>query len=509
MTSKKLHVIVQAGGLGTRLKHLSWNKPKCLVSVRGKPLLYHLFDALPEAEFTVIGDHLFDVLASYIEVNEPRIKLTLLKTNQKGTVAGIADALALLPADAQTLICWSDILFHDLILPTACARPTIFTTHSFPCRWMINNEGQLEERAASGSGVLGMFYVPSVRDFPVPPETGEFVRWWSQEVREFDVADLAEVEDFGELENVNKANDSFGFCRFFNQVDLSEKYVTKRVVDPNFEDVHHNEVSWYKEASKLGFDNTPNIYSHAPLTMERVVGSHPFEFAGSDKRKANKVLLDIIGALDKLHRSDEVSVDLDDMRAVYVDKTKSRVSSIRRLIPEFCRDEFRVNGIICRNPFSEKYNGMIESSFSNLVRDKFHPIHGDPTFSNTLISESGDVKFIDPRGYFSRPGIYGDKWYDIAKVYYSAAAGYDAFNRRKFYLKVSPGEMNVNVLENSFSSISSSIFDEAFPGELGRIKLLTGLIWLGLTGYARDDVDSVIGSFALGLLWLERGLQAS
>ena len=34
-----LHIIVQAGGRGSRLRHHTWNKPKCLVSVRGKPLI--------------------------------------------------------------------------------------------------------------------------------------------------------------------------------------------------------------------------------------------------------------------------------------------------------------------------------------------------------------------------------------------------------------------------------------------------------------------------------------
>ena len=33
-----------------------------------------------------------------------------------------------------------------------------------------------------------------------------------------------------------------------------------------------------------------------------------------------------------------------------------------------------------------------------------------------------------------------------------------------------------------------------------------GLIWLALSGYVKDDIDSVIGSFYLGLYWLESGM---
>ena len=41
---KNIEVIVQAGGRGSRLRHFTWNKPKCLVSYNGKPVIYHLFD---------------------------------------------------------------------------------------------------------------------------------------------------------------------------------------------------------------------------------------------------------------------------------------------------------------------------------------------------------------------------------------------------------------------------------------------------------------------------------
>lgn len=508
MSSRKLHIIVQAGGLGTRLKHLSRNKPKCLVSVRGKPLLYHLFDAFPEADFTVIGDHLFHILELYTEINRPKVQFNLLKAGERGTAAGIAQALGQLPRDSQALICWSDLLIQNLTIPKNCDKPVVFTTGNFPCRWRLNGDGNLEEHAQSNQGVLGVFFVPNVSAFPAPPECGEFVRWWSEEIKEFAVSNLTEVEDFGELENVTNANESFGFSRFFNKVEVNGRLVTKRVVDPDFDEVHQNEVRWYKEATSLGFQNIPKIESLLPLTMERIVGQHPFEIVNHEPGCSRKILSTILESLHNLHALGSKKSEVKELRSVYIEKTWSRVNSVSKIIPEFDKDEIIVNGILCKNPFTQSNGGMFDSIFPNIIVDRFYPIHGDPTFSNTMISEDGSIKFIDPRGSFAEPGIYGDKWYDIAKVYYSAAAGYDAFNRRQFLLKVCPGEIDVEVQENSFSLIASSIFKDAFPGELARIEILTGLIWLGLTGYARDDVDSIIGSFALGILWLERGMSA-
>ena len=53
---------------------------------------------------------------------------------------------------------------------------------------------------------------------------------------------------------------------------------------------------------------------------------------------------------------------------------------------------------------------------------------------------------------------------------------------------------------------AKQVFNEFFPDRIKKIKILHGLIWLSLSGYARDDVDSVIGSFYLGLYYLKQGL---
>jgi len=99
----------------------------------------------------------------------------------------------------------------------------------------------------------------------------------------------------------------------------------------------------------------------------------------------------------------------------------------------------------------------------------------------------------------------GDAWYDFAKVYYSAVGGYDAFNRRKFKLHIDNETVEVLMEEPLFAKTARDIFADYFGKDLARIEVLHGLIWLALSGYAKDDIDSVIGSFYLGLYWLEMG----
>jgi hypothetical protein len=92
-------------------------------------------------------------------------------------------------------------------------------------------------------------------------------------------------------------------------------------------------------------------------------------------------------------------------------------------------------------------------------------------------------------------------------VYYSAVGGYDNFNRRKFKLHIDEDTCEILMTAPSTAGVAESVFEELLPDCVSKIELLHGLIWLALSGYAKDDIDSVIGSFYYGLYWLNKGLK--
>ena len=72
------------------------------------------------------------------------------------------------------------------------------------------------------------------------------------------------------------------------------------------------------------------------------------------------------------------------------------------------------------NPFHESCfaNEFDLKRVSVKYPDAFVPIHGDPTFSNIIYSSHNDKAYlIDPRGVFGNSQIFGDRYYDIAKLY--------------------------------------------------------------------------------------------
>lgn len=506
MNNQDMYIIVQAGGRGSRLRHHTWNKPKCLVSVHGKPIIYHLFDQFPSAKFIIIGDYLYEQLEKYFQINPAGVTYQLLRTHEKGTISGIRDALKLVPQNAPLLLTWSDLIVHSLPAWPETTIPIVCTTSAFACRWTVGKGGNLHEQPGTRNGIPGLFYFPKASLFPEPPSKGEFVKWFAANISQFKLLDCPDLEELGDFSTIEESNNREGFCRFFNKVEIKDNQVIKTVVDPNYITLHQKEVSWYKEAERLGFRRTPKVFSTEPLILQKIDGRHAYQMNDLSQREQRAVMSDYLDALISLHDLDTFPIDSSDIKDVYIDKTIKRVKSVSAIIPGFNRDSMTVNGKKCRNPFSKKHDGIFEELLPYLMPNKFVPIHGDATFSNTLIDDNLRVWFIDPRGYFSKPGIMGDAWYDFAKVYYSAIGGYDAFNRRKFKLYIDNETVEVLMDTPHFSETGRFIFKDYFTSEIARIDILHALIWLALSGYTKDDIDSVIGSFYLGLYWLETGM---
>lgn len=501
----KMHIIVQAGGRGSRLRHHTWNKPKCLVSVRGKPLLYHLFEKFSTAHFHIIGDYAFEQLEKYLQVNPPNIEFTLTQTNEKGTCSGITQALQAVPSDAELMITWSDLIIGtmpDIVIKGNV--PLVFISNAFTCRWTQGDDGKLYEQPGP-NGIPGIFYASKSEYFPEPPVSGEFVKWFSCNVPVFDTVLCNDLEELGDFTSIETQNDRAGFSRFFNEVKILDTTVEKRAIDPNYSHLIGKEQAWYKSVSDLGFKRIPQIISTEPYIMERISGHHAYQMNDLNQRERRAVLADYLDSLNLLHFLGTQETVEQDVRDTYITKTIDRVDSVAAIIPNFDQKTITINGTKCKNIFHTPE--IMEQIYSFLKPKYFTPIHGDPTFSNSLIDKNLRTWFIDPRGYFSKPGIWGDPLYDFAKVYYSAIGGYDTFNRKKFKLVVDSETVEVLMEESAFTTSGNEIFAEFFRKDLAKIEILHGLIWLSLSGYAKDDIDSVIGSFYLGLYYLEQGLK--
>ncbi|MDR0570068.1 MAG: NTP transferase domain-containing protein [Clostridiales Family XIII bacterium] len=493
------YVVVQAGGRGSRLGHLTANKPKALAPVGNLPLLFHLFRRYPDKRYVVIADYKRRVLREYLAAFAD-VRHQVVDATGTGTCAGVRDALALLPDGEPFMLIWSDLILpEDFRLPRD-GGDYIGISQTFPCRWKYEGD-RLVEEASTERGVAGLFVFRDKSRLAGVPESGELVRHMRDAGMSFDELGLAGTKEVGLLSEHEALEPEK--CRPFNRITADGDVLTKEPVDEQGRGLARLEREWYEAAVRLGFRAIPEIYAYEPLRMERVRGSAVHERAdlGPDEKRA--VLRRLAEALKELHALGGAPADSFSLKEAYYGKTMGRLAKVRDLIPFADRRAVTVNGRECRNVYF--YKRDLERALDGLECGRFAFIHGDCTFSNLLLREGGEPVFIDPRGYFGHTRLYGDPNYDWAKLYYSLAGNYDRFNLQDFRLTLGDGRADLAIGSNRWEALADDFFALSGADE-GTVRLLHAVIWLSLTTYAWHDYDSICGAFYNGLYYLEEAL---
>ena len=501
---KKYEIIIQAGGSGSRLRHYTWNKPKCLVSYEGKPVIFFLFELFQNSNFHIIADYQIDKLKKYFKINPPKINFKIYKTNQKGTCSGIKDVLKNIDRKKEILILWSDLIVRKI--PTFKKSPTIITTSSFTCRWSLN-KNKLIEKTSNSNGIPGIFYFKNKNLLKKVPKSGEFVKWYSQSIKNFHYYKIKSLKELGDFSTIEKSYNRIGYGRYFNKITVKDRYIIKKSIDKNYNHLIKKELNWYNQVSRLGFKDIPKIYSRKPFKIQKIKGKHLFEIKELKESKFSKIVENILDSLNNLHSKKVSLSNKDDLNEVYINKTLKRLKSVSKVIPNFSSAEtFTINGYKCKNFFFKKNVDVFKEINKELYNKKFNAIHGDPTLSNLLVQNNLKPKFFDPRGYFAKESsIMGDCFYDFSKVYYSIIGNYDLFNRRKFKLYVNNHSVEI-MMDNIYPKNAEQIFKLHFKSNLRRIEIIHSLIWLSLSGYVKDDIDSILASFYNGIYWMNKAL---
>jgi len=496
------YIIVQAGGKGTRLKHLTRNKPKALVPVDNLPMLFHLFRKYPDSKYVIIGDYLYDVLERYLAAFASVKYQMVCASGHSGTCAGLQQALTHIPEAKPFLLIWS-----DLILPEDFALPDepdnyIGIAKDFPCRWKYKNNVFTEERSDT-FGVAGVFHFQSKACLKDVPEDGEFVRWLSFQKQRFQSLHLRCVKEYGVLAEYEKLGTSR--CRPFNRIYEENGLFVKEPLDAQGEKLARRETAWYQRVAGKGFHNIPYIVSYHPLKMEYIDGKPIYECKGLSKAQRSDILRHIVNCLQSVQALDQAPADQSSYWEAYVGKTFNRLAKVRKLVPFADNDTITVNGRRCQNVFGREAD--LRKALEAYIPPQFKLIHGDCTFSNTMLRGDGTPVLIDPRGYFGHTELLGDPAYDWAKLYYSVVGNYDQFNRKRFDLVIGENEVKLEIESNGWEDLEDEFFKLLGGAVTQRqIKLLHAIIWLSLTTYAWENYDSICGAFYNGLYYLEEAL---
>ena len=495
------YIIVQTGGLGTRLGKLTHNRPKSIVPVKNLPIIFHLFNKYPDKRFIVIGDYKYDVLEKYLRTFA-KAEYMLIKAEGKGNGCGVSDALRFIPEDMPFMLIWSDlILSDDFEIPQNIEGCAVGVTDVFPCSWGFE-DGKLIKQPSSENGVGGCFIFDSKSRLEGFPKEGSLTSWLEESDIPLQALSLGGSVEAGTVDALKQIDPGNNRCRPYNHMEFSGEKVIKTGITEEGKKLIDREERWYQKVSEYGFTGIPKIYSFSPLTMERIHGDNIFHATLDDEQKKSTID-QLVDTLETLHSYEAAKVDYFGLQEDYYTKTIKRIDSIRESIP-FTNDPYiLINGNKCRNVFF--FEKELESDVRTyLFEAEFGPIHGDCTLTNTMIDDKGRIYYIDARGYFGKREIFGDVYYDWAKLYYSINGCFDQFNVKNFDLDISDDRVDYKIGESGWEHLTGYFLSRIKDVDLGRIKLIHAIVWLSLASHCWEDYDSMCLAFYNGLsLWDE------
>jgi hypothetical protein len=199
------------------------------------------------------------------------------------------------------------------------------------------------------------------------------------------------------------------------------------------------EIIFYKYIQKHGCLPMPTFLENSAIsyTMKYLPEYKPLfhVFPYFSENKKADILQKIDVYLQRLHETETRSVSHEIYKKAIstemIDKLMKRYNEVKDIISEYSFIK-SVNDVSVRT-FQENLD-LLQEAATKFIESRnqyiFTPIHGDCQFNNILYNEqTGDILFIDPRGYFGDHDLFGLPEYDLAKVKF-ALSGYDAFDAK-------------------------------------------------------------------------------
>jgi choline kinase len=496
---KNKTLVIVGSGLATRLQPLTTYIPKFLVNIGKHVGLYYILNYwLNQGVNKVV----LIVNSKHKAITEEYIKLYFSDLNYElricdtalGTAHTIFKTLGK-DFDGQNLVfSWCDV-FPSMPVSEGFWKRTgatvVTDSVNLGNRYNLEN-GKLENVSDKQNGnVVGIYHVNpfySSNTYETGQDFVDFINSYFCNLKEEPLSGIVDFGDMPKLKAViSKINDG---CREFNSLEISDNLVTKIALNEKGKELIQKELDWYDKVECVQSDeNLFPIIDSRELTrfsMQRIQGKTIKEallqLESTDDRV--KLVTRVIDTLSKLHSLDSLDFRHGKMLLDILEESRlkllSRYKEISGLISAFPKIE-RVNGIKILDPI-DAINKISEYIFCHYTVNKptYHLIHGDCQFSNTMISDDGDIKLIDPRGYFGNTKFYGLKEYDNAKILYGAS-GYDLFNS-----SIAPPI----VIENSDNLVISDLDPYGIMSEMHTTDLEKAwfcVIWNGLAQYTKND----------------------
>lgn len=536
-----MHLVIVAGGLGSRLSPLTDNVPKFLVNI-GKNTGYVEMIRYWKTQLPIVSDGTSsltiivhskykDLVNEYHKLYFPDVPLIVKCVDEaNGSAHAILSTCHHL-VGSSVVFAWCDIIpVGDLQLDSFSelyhGANIVFTNYNNSNRYGLvrTGEGWADVRPElvpnESGGCFGLYYVNHFTTSVEYKDGQDFIEILHQfgKIREHR---LANIIDFGDMPKLRRTQEHADEAREFNSVEfVGNDYVLKQATNHQGKAVLKREIEWYKRLDELlnpDLDMRPAVprtwiaSDNTGFFMDRVQGV-PIWKAWHDLSPVDRSFV-VTQLIEQ--REDLFSLDVQDVpteiviRDVQIEahtKLLDRYNEIRGVLDAFGTIK-TVNRWTLREPNPEvtinRLFGALKAYYESNGPHQYGFIHGDLQFSNSMVDmKTRKVTIIDPRGYFGKSVGLGLEDYDIGKLLY-ALSGYDSFNSsREFFITRERTALCFDIPHPSHDGVQG-ILTEHFKYVH---QLWLAVCWIGLAQYIKNDPVKSIAAHYHGLMLAEKAL---
>ena len=514
-----MNILLVAAGLGTRLYHETANLPKCMVQLGMHPALHYIIENLPTnatRKIVVVG-YKGQAITSYLDLNTGADWIYVHQQSPVGPCNAVYLGLKAADLTQPTLILWSDIIIakEDLKAITATEDNLFLVSTSdfdrtvpIP-RYSVQTEGtkiiSCQARQTLENGLIGGWWIQDTTDlFNIAAKynaqrESEFTPILADYVQrhECHIYPVRDYYDFGTLDALEATREYFRtkfHTRVYNKLTVEDGMVIKqgpRVVE---------EFNWYRHVPDAKF--VPEVkLKQGDLYLEEIPAAQTvYQYLLKEKDIRQVIfLLERITAVvkTKLHLPTGNDIPEADISQMYLEKPRASIYGVERFLPhDILYEDFRINSKEMR-PALFLLVDVYEQLSQKLLPNPQVFIHGDLTLSNILLSESHHFYFIDPRGYFGSTPLYGDRLYDIAKLYYSLVGNFDSWNTGKYRLYIDNKDIFYYIENTGYSFLGQWLLNQFAVDKL-LIDFIHATIWLSLCAHSLNDIQALTVAYVKG-----------
>lgn len=306
--------------------------------------------------------------------------------------------------------------------------------------------------------------------------------------------------DFGHLNKFYESRKLLTTERYFNKIEISDNIIKKS--SNLFSKKIQAEIDWYSNLPK-------KLSIFTPIIIDSYCGD---EESGYSMKYLNYPTLSEIYVFGKLKINSwkKIFISIRNVLDCFAKFAPTKTIIDRSKISHFYKAYFRLEDFLKSRKIDDSvnciYNGKklpslkkildITSSHISSVADKdITVVHGDFCFSNIFYdNRSNSIYLIDPRGlgFDNKPSIYGDRRYDIAKLYHSVIGRYDHIIGNQFNLKINGTlDYELEFFDQEYYDLISDEFVKIIFEDLGfdesSIKAITILIFISMLPLHSDD----------------------